>query len=86
MRTPILSFIAQVYSLKTTYSRDIIEKIKAFDTQTIAFNIFQESGVPTVAQWVKNPTAVAQVAAEVWVQGLGPVQWVKGSSIATAVV
>ena len=24
-------------------------------------------GVPTVAQWVKNPTAVAVVAAEVWV-------------------
>ena len=24
-------------------------------------------GVPTVEQWVKNPTAVAQVAAEVWV-------------------
>ena len=26
-----------------------------------------EIGVPTVAQWVKNPTAVAGVAAEVWV-------------------
>ena len=28
------------------------------------------SGVPVVAQWVKNPTAVAQVAPEAWVQSL----------------
>ena len=27
-------------------------------------------GVPAVAQWVKNPTAVAQVTAEVQVQSL----------------
>lgn len=27
-------------------------------------------GVPPVAQWVKNPTAAAQVDAEVWVQSL----------------
>ena len=26
----------------------------------------QNTGVPTVAQWVKNPTAAAQVAAKVW--------------------
>ena len=26
------------------------------------------TGIPTVAQWVKNPTTVAQVAAEVRVQ------------------
>ena len=26
-----------------------------------------ESGVPSMAQWVKNPTMVAQVAAEAWV-------------------
>ena len=24
-------------------------------------------GVPTVEQWVKNPTAVAQITAEAWV-------------------
>ena len=27
-------------------------------------------GVPAVTQWVKNLTAVAQVAAEVWIQSL----------------
>ena len=26
-----------------------------------------ESGVPSMAQWVKNPTMVAQVATEAWV-------------------
>ena len=36
-----------------------------------------------MAQWVKNLTVVAQVAVEVWVQS-PPVQWVKGSSMATA--
>ena len=24
-------------------------------------------GIPAVAQWVKNPTAAAQVAAEAWI-------------------
>lgn len=28
------------------------------------------SGAPSVAQWVKNPTTVAWVAAEVWVRSL----------------
>ena len=40
-----------------------------------------------MAQWVKNPTAVAQVTEEV---GAGsfpvPAQWVQGSCIAVAVV
>ena len=40
-------------------------------------------GVPDVAQWVKNPTAAAQV------QGMGSIPdlvlWVKGSSVAAAV-
>ena len=40
-----------------------------------------QTRIPTVAQWVKNPTAVALVA----VGGLGsipgPVQWAKRSSI-----
>ena len=35
--------------------------------------------------WVKNPTAMAQVTVEVQVLSLAPVQWVEGSSIATAV-
>ena len=37
-----------------------------------------------MAQWIKNPTAVAQVTAEVQVQS--PAQRVKGSSIATAMM
>ena len=28
------------------------------------------SGIPTVAQWIKNPAAASQVAMEVWVQSL----------------
>ena len=35
-----------------------------------------------MVQWVKNMTAVAQVAVEVWVCSLTPAQWVKGSGIA----
>ena len=42
-------------------------------------------GVPTVAQWVKNPTATAQVAVEVWVPIPSLVQWVKVSGAATGV-
>ena len=38
-----------------------------------------------MVQWVKNPTAVAWVAEEVWVRSPAPVQWVKGSSIAACV-
>ena len=30
-------------------------------------NIYEKHGVPTVAQWVKNPTAAAWVTEEVWV-------------------
>ena len=39
-----------------------------------------------MAQWVKNPTVAAQIAARG--AGLDPaqVQWVKGSGIATAAV
>ena len=40
-------------------------------------------GVTTVVQWVKNPTAAAQVAAEVLVWSLAQ-QWVKGPSVAAA--
>ena len=39
-----------------------------------------------MVQWVKNPTATAWVTVEAQVQFLSLVQWVKGSSIATAVV
>ena len=42
-------------------------------------------GVPAVAKWVKNPTSVARVAAEVRVPSPAPEQWVKASSIAEAV-
>jgi len=34
-------------------------------------------GIPTVAQWVKNPTVVSRVAVEVQVQFPSLVQWVK---------
>ena len=34
-------------------------------------------GVPTVAQWVKNPTAVAWVVAEAWVQSPVPSRGLK---------
>ena len=37
-------------------------------------------GVPTMAQWVKNLTAPAWVAAEVWVRSCSMTQWVNGSS------
>ena len=37
-------------------------------------------------QWVKNPAAMAWVAVEAQFQSLTPVQWVKGSGIAKAVV
>ena len=39
-------------------------------------------GVPTVVQWIKNPTSGALVDAEVQVQF--PAQWVKESGIAAA--
>ena len=47
--------------------------------------IQEKAGVPAMAQWLRNPTEVAQVAVEVQVGFLGLVQWVKGSSIAAAV-
>jgi len=40
--------------------------------------------VPAVAQWVKNPTAVAQVVAEAPVQSW-MAQWVEGSGTAIAI-
>ena len=42
-------------------------------------------GVPTMVQWVKNLTAAAWVSAEVFGYDPRPVQWVKGSSVATVV-
>ena len=36
-----------------------------------------------MVQWVKAPTAVAQVTAEAWVRS--PAPWVKGSGIAAVV-
>ena len=42
-------------------------------------------GVPTVVQWVKNPTSVAQVAVPVWVAPPAPVQWVAGSTAAAQI-
>lgn len=44
-----------------------------------------QQGVTAVAPWVKNPTSVALVAMEAQVQFPSLVQWVKGSSAATAV-
>ena len=46
--------------------------------------IIKPPGVPSVAQWVKNPTAQeSQVAAETEVRSLAWLaQWVKGSSVA----
>ena len=32
--------------------------------------------VPAVVQWVKNPTAVAQITAKVWVWSLAAAEWV----------
>lgn len=32
----------------------------------------RDLGIPTVVQWVKNMTAVAQVAAEAWVRSPAP--------------
>ena len=34
----------------------------------IYINIDKKFGLPTVVQWIKNPTAAAWVIAEVWVQ------------------
>ena len=36
-----------------------------------------------MVQWVKNPTAEAQVAVEMWIQIPGLAHWVKGSIAAT---
>ena len=43
-------------------------------------------GVPAVAPCIKNQTAVAQVAVEGWGLIPSPMQWVKGSGVATAVM
>ena len=43
-------------------------------------------GAPTVVQWVKNPTAVAQIPVEAWVPSHFPAQWVKGCGVAIAAV
>ena len=39
-----------------------------------------------MAQWVKNPTAVTRVAAEVWVQSLAWQSQLKDLVVATAAV
>ena len=44
----------------------------------------RDIGVPAMAQWVKNLTIEAWVAAKMKVQFPSPAQWVKGSSIAAA--
>ena len=46
------------------------------DGESKHFSSFKIScfGVPTMVQWVKNLTAVAQVTTEVWAGGSGPVQ------------
>ena len=41
-------------------------------------------GVPTVVQYIKNPTAVAQVAVEAQIQSLAQHSGLKGSSLAAA--
>ena len=43
-------------------------------------------GASNVAEWVKNLTAAAWVTVEAWMRPPSPAQWVKKSSIATAVV
>ena len=42
-----------------------------------------KGGVPTVAQWVKDPITMAQVSVEVWVQSLAQHSRLKVSGIAT---
>ena len=43
-------------------------------------------GVPPVAQWVENLTAVAQVTADAWVQSLAQHRGLKDLGVAIAVV
>ena len=42
------------------------------------------NGVPTVAQWVKNPTSETPVTVEAQGSIPNPAQWVKGSYVAAA--
>ena len=49
-------------------------KITGYWNNGLAINNIS-SGVPSVAQWVKNLTAVAQIAAEVWFRSLA---WHRG--------
>ena len=42
-------------------------------------------GVPAVRQWVKSPTAVAQVTVEAQVQSPAGCRWLKGCGMADAV-
>ena len=48
------------------YELNHISKHLGLITQEMK-NENRDLGVPTVAQWVKNPTAAAQTAVEVWV-------------------
>ena len=48
--------------------------------------IVPDPGVPLLVERVENPTAVAWVAAEMWVLILSPAQWVKRSGVAPAAV
>ena len=59
-RNPIL-FLHKIYNL--------VQQTQAIGMKNTENRLLKniKAGVPTVAQWVKNPTAAAQVAAEMWV-------------------
>ena len=69
------------------------EEFKITTKQVISLCLFSanaghirntQQGVPTVAQWVKNPTAAAQSAVKVWVRSPTWQNRLKGSGVATA--
>ena len=50
----------------------------------VFFKVILMYRVPAVVQWVKNPTAVAQVAVEAWLSSLTQHSCVKSSGIVAA--
>ena len=61
----------------------MFQSLKVFNTEVYSCSYkILILGVLTVVQWVKNPTAAAQVAAKAQVHFPGPGQWVKGSGVA----
>ena len=58
----ILSFYSIIYKI-TKISNEIHSSLEVLHLEN-------DLGISAVAQWVQNPTAVAQVTAEMWVQYL----------------